>query len=216
MASDLSERLEKCYTGAVHDVMRGMGFRDFVLPPSIRPLILERRLCGPAFTVRGRVEPSADAHRTLVEWTGLLSRAKPGTVVVCQPNDSVVAHMGELSAETLQLRGIRGYIVDGGCRDTDGILKLGFPVWCRYFTPRDVVGYWVPDAIEVPITIGSVTIRSGDSILADRDGAVVIPQADAEKILARTEEIMARENLVRNAIRQGMDPQQAYLQHGKF
>jgi 4-hydroxy-4-methyl-2-oxoglutarate aldolase len=175
MTARLTERLEKCYSGAVHDVMREMGLRDFVLPPSIRPLIPERKLCGPAFTVRGRVDTSADAHHTLVEWTGLLSKAKAGTVIVCRPNDSTVAHMGELSAETLQLRGIRGYIVDGGCRDADFILNIGFPVWCRYFTPRDVLAYWLPDATEIPITIGDVMIKNGDYVLADRDGVVVVP-----------------------------------------
>ena len=45
----------------------------------------------------------------------------------------------ELSAETLQLRGIRGYIVDGGSRDMDFILKIDFPVWSKFYTPRDVV-----------------------------------------------------------------------------
>ena len=51
--------------------------------------------------------------------------------------------MGELSAETLKFRGVRGYVVDGGCRDVDFILKLGFPVCCRYYTPADIVGRWV-------------------------------------------------------------------------
>ena len=62
----------------------------------------------------------------------------------------IIAHMGELSAETLQFRGVRGYIVDGGCRDTGFILNMGFPVFCRYLTPRDVVGIWVPDRFGEP------------------------------------------------------------------
>ena len=47
--------------------------------------------------------------------------------------------MGELSAETLDLRGVRGYIVDGGCRDVEFIRRRDFPVWCRYTTPTDIV-----------------------------------------------------------------------------
>ena len=54
--------------------------------------------------------------------------------------------MGELSAETLQRRGVRGYIVDGGCRDIDFILKMGFPVFARFFTPSDIVARWMPTA----------------------------------------------------------------------
>ncbi len=110
-----------------------------------------------------------------------LSKARPGTVLICQPNDSTVAHMGELSAETLKLKGVRGYVADGGCRDVDFILKLGFPVWCRYFTPRDIVGYWLPQDFDQPIRIGEVTIRAGDLVLGDRDGMVILPQDRAER-----------------------------------
>jgi len=124
--------------------------------------------------------------------------------------------MGELSAETLHLRGVSGYIVDGGCRDTEFILRLGFPVWCRYLTPRDVVAYWLPDGFEIPIRIGRVLIHNGDYALADRDGVVILPAQAAEEIVTRTEEIMGREDLVRKAILEGVDPQQAYLRYGKF
>ena len=71
--------------------------------------------------------------------------------------------MGELSAETLKPKGVRGYVADGGCRDVDFILRLGFPVWCRYFTPRDIVGHWLPDAFDQPITIGAVDDPPGRS-----------------------------------------------------
>ena len=57
-------------------------------------------------------------------WTGLLSKAPSGSVLVCQPNDDTLAHMGELSAETLKARGIRGYVVDGGNRTTDFVRRL--------------------------------------------------------------------------------------------
>jgi 4-hydroxy-4-methyl-2-oxoglutarate aldolase len=59
-----------------------------------------------------------------------------------QPNDSTMSHMGEHSSETMHFRGIRGYIVDGGCRDSEFIKRIGFRVWCRYFTPIDIVGRW--------------------------------------------------------------------------
>ena len=106
--------------------------------------------------------------------------------------------------------------MDGGCRDVDFILKLGFPVWCRYFTPRDIVGHWLPESFDQPITIGAVTIHPGDLILGDRDGVVILPRARADKIVAAAETAIATESLVRKAILDGMDPQQAYLTYGKF
>ena len=213
---DLIARLEKTYTGVVHDVMRAMGLRDFTLPPEIRPLVPGPVLAGVVATVSGRVDPNADPHQTLLGWTGLLSKARADTVLICQPNNSAVAHMGELSAETLKRKGVRGYVADGGCRDVGFILELGFPVWCRYFTPRDIVGYWLPDRFDQAITIGPVTITPGDLALGDRDGMVILPAARAEEIVAAAETAIGTENLVRKAILEGVDPQEAYLQHGKF
>ena len=213
---DLVERLARTYTGVVHDVMRAMGLRAFTLPPAIRPLFPDRALAGVVATVSGRVDTSAGAHESLLGWTGLLSKARPDTVLICQPNDSTVAHMGELSAETLKLKGVRGYVADGGCRDVNFILELGFPVWCRYFTPRDIVGHWLPEEFDQPIRIGEVTIYAGDLALGDRDGMVILPKHRAEEIVAAAEAAIGTENLVRKAILEGVDPQEAYLRYGKF
>jgi regulator of RNase E activity RraA len=107
-------------------------------------------------------------------------------------------------------------VVDGGCRDTSFILELGFPVWCSFTTPRDIVGRWVSDRFGEPVTIGEVTVRSGDWLMADRDGAVIIPGEIVAEVAARTEEVLQTENKVRTAILSGMDPQEAYLKFGKF
>lgn len=216
MTEALTQRLTRCYTGVVHDVMRAMGRKDFTLPMELRPILPDRVLAGPAFTVVGRPDPGADAHATLLAWTGLLSKARPGHIWVSQPNDREVAHMGELSAETLQRKGVLGAITDGAVRDVNFLLKLGFQTWCRGHTPRDIVGYWLPEAVDVPIRIGRVTIHPGDYICADRDGAIVIPRDSTEAVVTASEAAIATESLVRKAILDGVDPQQAYLEHGKF
>ena len=215
-STDLAARLQKCYAAVVHDVLRGMGAGPCVLPPAIKPLDPSRKLTGEIYTVSGHVDMTRDPHDTLVQWTGLLSKAPKGKVLVCQPNTYDIALMGELSAETLHSRGVRGYVVDGGCRDTDFILKLGFPVFCSFTTPKDIVGRWVPDRFGEPVTIGEVTICTGDFLIADRDGVVVIPGALADEVLTKTEQAVQTENKVRTAILSGMDPQEAYLTFGKF
>jgi 4-hydroxy-4-methyl-2-oxoglutarate aldolase len=212
----ITARLRACYTGVVHDVMRGLGLRGFTFPPALRPLMPEGVLAGPAWTIEGRAEPGADAHATLLEWTGLLSRAPPGHLWVSQPNDDQVAHMGELSAETLKNKGVLGCVVDGFIRDTNFLLAMGFQAWSRGHTPRDIVGYWLPTATEIPIEVAGVTVAPGDYLIGDRDGLLRLPGAMAEEIVARAETAMATENLVRKAILDGVDPQQAYLRYGKF
>lgn len=212
----ISDRLEKCYSGAVYDVLRAMGYPNQALPNTIRPIDIHTKLAGSIYTVSGRYDETMDPHETLLQWTGLLSKAPKGSVVICQPNDDTLAHMGELSSETLQLRGIRGYIVDGGSRDSEFISKIGFKVFCKYFTPVDVVGRWVADKFAEPIRIGKVDIETGDYVMADRDGIVIIPKAIAEEVVKKTEAVLKTESLVRKAILQGVDPQEAYLKYGKF
>ena len=210
------ERLRSCYTSVLHDVMRAMGLRDFTLPPRLRPLNPEGVLTGPAFTIEGRMVEGADAHQTLLEWTGLLSKCPAGHVWVAQPNNQIVAQMGELSAETLHRKGVLGVVTDGALRDTNFILKLGLPCWGTHYTPRDVVGLWLPTAIGETIRIEDVTVNPGDWVHGDRDGMVVIPAAHLDEVIETGIAAMATESKVRRAILDGMDPQQAYLTYGKF
>jgi 4-hydroxy-4-methyl-2-oxoglutarate aldolase len=213
---DLIQKLEHCYSGAVYDVLRSMKLPKQVLPSSVRPLNLKQKLVGRVFTAAGKRDEAISEHESLLGWTGLLSKSPATSVVVCQPNDSSLAHFGELSAEAMHSRGIRGYIVDGGCRDTQFIENLQFPVFCRYFTPKDIVGRWAVESLGEPIVIGEVRICTGDYVVADRDGIVIIPTDIVELVADTVTEVMATENLVRKAIREGSDPQEAYLKYGKF
>ncbi len=213
---NLTKQLERCYSGAVYDVLRGMGLPNQVLPSNIRSLSPGQKLAGPVFPVAGACNESISEHESLLGWTGLLSQAPFGSVIVCQPNDSTLAHFGELSAEAMHSRGVRGYIVDGGCRDSEFIEKLEFPLFCRYFTPKDIVGRWGIESIGQPTTVGHVRICVDDYVIADRDGIVIIPAAVAEQVVRTVSEVMNTESLVRKAIRTGVDPQEAYLKYGKF
>jgi len=216
MTDTLSQRLGRCYSSAVHDVLRTMGHEHCVLPPAIRALAPGMRLAGPVWTVSGHIDRTKTAHDTLLAWTGLLSKAPAGHVVVCQPHTHEIALMGELSAAALKRKGALGYLVDGGTRDGDMVVEIGFPVFCSFATPADIGARWIPDAFGAPVTIGAVTVATGDYVLADADGAVIVPQAIAEAAVARTEEVVGTENAVRSAILAGMDPQAAYLKYGKF
>ena len=78
------------------------------------------------------------------------------------------------------------------------------------------MGHWLPEATDVEIRIGEVDIAPGDYLLGDRDGLLRIPQGVVEEVILASEEAMNKESLVRQAILQGVDPQEAYLKYGKF
>ena len=216
MTATLVSRLARCYTGTVHDVLRMMGHENIVLPPEIKPIDPTMRVAGPAWTVGGHIDRTLSRDETLRAWCTLLARATSGHVIVCQPNNRDLALMGELSAQTLQARGVLGFVVDGGSRDTELVVQQGFPVFCSFLTPADIVSRWLPDRFGEPVTIGAATISTGDYVLGDRDGVVVIPAALAEEVVTRTEEVVATESEMRRALIAGMDPVAAYDKYGKF
>lgn len=214
----LGDRLIRCYASAVHDVLKGMGHGNCVLPTTIRPLDPRVKVAGEVYTISGRVDQTMSKHETLLRWARVLSKTPPGKVIVCQPNTHAIALMGELSARALMVKKTRGYVVDGACRDTDFILDMGFPVFCTHNTPADIVETWIPDEhlFGEPVTLGTVTVRTGDHLLGDRDGVVVLPKDMAADAVAETERVVSTESDMRKSILAGMDPEKAYLKYGKF
>lgn len=201
----------------VHDALRSEKLLNQTLPHEIKPLYFEHKIAGKIWTVSGSLKNNLDENETLLSWTNFLSKAEENSVIVCQPNNHSIALMGELSAETLKLKGVKGYIADGGCRDVSrikSIIKL--PVYCRFNTPKDVAGRWIVDEMGTSIIIGNVRIITGDYLIADEDGIVIIPKKLIDKIIYKAKEDLNSENKMRSAILNGTDPKEAYLKYEKF
>ncbi|GGH07224.1 hypothetical protein GCM10007036_01980 [Alsobacter metallidurans] len=212
----LADRLHACHSSVIHDVMADMKLRIRVLPRTILGLEPGMKAAGPVFTVRGRPDPTLDKHTSLFEWAGLLSKSPAGHVVVCQPQDDTRALFGGLSAEALKIKGVRGYVVDGGCRDIQAISDQQFPVFARYATPIDIVCAWRAEAFNEPVAMGGHLVQPDDMILADRDGIILIDGSAAEDVIAAAETKMATEGEMVKAIRAGVDPQEAYMKYRVF
>ncbi len=178
----------------------------------------DKAMAGPASTIPGKVDASADPHETLLAWTGLLSKAPAGSIWVSQPNDRVVAHMGELSAETLKNKGIRGCVADGFVRDVNFLLALGFgrpgAADSRRATSLATAAAASSRRHQDPVMY---VIAPGDDMVGDRDG----PTSRAGLACRGRDRGVRtgdrhREPDLQAAILEGMDPQQAYLRYGKF
>src|SRR5260370_24721097 len=160
------------YTGAISDILDEMGYTHQALPSEIQSIQPGQTLSGRALTVAGERSTGRARDDYFLPFLKMLGSIAPGDVVVSQPNDHTISHFGELSCETANFRGGRGVVIDGGIRDIDYILKLGFPAFVRYQTPQDIVGRWRIVDYNVPVTIGAVQIRPGDFVVGDRDGVV--------------------------------------------
>ena len=216
MATDLTARFRTLYTGAIADVLDEMGVGVGALPRELVPLASGMRIAGPIFAIEGRSHPDMDHDASMRKILTMLSAVPSGHVAVYQPDDDASSHLGELSAEALQRAGCIGAVIDGGCRDVGHILDLGFPVFCRYVTPIDAVGRWEVLRYGHSVSIGGVHIATGDYLVADRDGAIVVPAEIAERVLEQAERVASTENEVRDAVRFGLAPLDAYERHGRF
>lgn len=212
----MQERFARIYTAVLADVLDEHGLRRQTLPPEIRPLAPGTRLAGQAFTVEGRPSDTQDWDAAIRKTLAMLGRVPAGHVAVYQCNHDVSAHFGELSATSLLTRGVAGCVIDGGCRDVRFIVDEGFPVFARFTTPEDSTWRWQVTATQVPVTIGQVLIEPDDWVVGDEDGVVVVPVAMAERVLAEAEAKAATENAIRDAVRGGMLPLDAYERFGTF
>jgi 4-hydroxy-4-methyl-2-oxoglutarate aldolase len=213
---DVCRRFSSIYTGAISDVLDEMGFRNQVLPSEIQALTMDQRVAGIAMPVEGEPTDSLGPDVVYLPILKMLGDLANGDVIVSQPHDNVSAHIGELSCETARFRGARGAVIDGGARDIEYILKLGFPVFCRYRTPADVMGRWKLVSYGKEIKIGRVAVRRGDFVVGDKDGVLVVPREITLQVLEKSEEVVNTENLVRKAILEGVHPVDAYRKYGRF
>jgi regulator of RNase E activity RraA len=215
--ADLARRFSSLYTGALTDVLDRHGHLQQTLPAELTPLRPGTRLAGPVYPVVGRPHPGHDYDTSIRLVLEMLGSVPPGHVAVYETNERASAHFGELSATSLACRGCAGAVIDGGVRDVDYILREDFPVFARYETPQDCVPRWeVLGHGEVAIVVGGVHVRPGDWIVGDRDGLVVVPGETVEEIVGEAEEKVATENEIRDSVRSGMLPLEAYERYGTF
>src|SRR5262245_37563604 len=214
--SELCARYGRLYTAAVTDVMDHHGRYRQTLPHDIVGLTPGTRVAGVAFPAAGRPTRKPDPERAIRAFLTMLGAVPRDAVLVLQANDEVSAHFGELSAVAMRARGVRGVVIDGATRDAAYILRERFPVFCRYRTPLDSLPRWLATQWGKPVRIGGVRIEPGDMVVGDLDGVAVVPQALAVPVLLECERLASTENRVRDAVRAGTAPLEAYEKFGVF
>jgi 4-hydroxy-4-methyl-2-oxoglutarate aldolase len=144
------------------------------------------RAAGPARTVRCGQNDNLMVHAAVAE-------ALPGEVLVLtMPDPAPVALVGELLATQATVCGVAALLVDAAVRDVEELRELGLPVWARHVRVSGAEKR-VPGAIGEPVEVGGATIRQGDVVVLDADGAVVVPHERLEDVLAAALEREGRE-----------------------
>jgi 4-hydroxy-4-methyl-2-oxoglutarate aldolase len=210
----LIERLAALHPAVVSDCLDSLGHRNQVMAPSIRPLATDMRLAGVAATVRcvavdGVPDDHSEWHRGTIEAVDAL---EPGDVLVASTCEA--AFWGELLATASSRRGARGVVADAYARDTLELIDMGFATFARGIYCADALGRIRVEAQDVSIECGGVQVNSGDLILGDHDGVVVIPAAIAAEAIRLAEEKVSGENKVRDALAGGMSVAEAFKTYG--
>ena len=154
--------------------------RDRVMDSGIRPLWQPMpRLAGPAYPVACPAGDNLMLHVAI-------HRAPAGSVIVCAAGDANWAMAGGNVCAYAQQRGIAGFVVDGVIRDIAETRKNAFPVFGRGVIPIPGVRK-TPGLINVAVVCGGVTVAPGDVVIADEEGIVVLPKAQAADMLAKAQ-----------------------------
>nr|WP_231366385.1 methyltransferase [Zhihengliuella flava] len=179
---DLSVRLAAIPTAALGDA----GDRLGLLHSAVKPVWEAPAVAGRALTVWTRPGDNAAVHQAL-------EQARPGDILMVAGGGHLErALMGELIGERAVSKGIRAFITDGAVRDAEELARIGFPVWSAGVSPAGPYKDG-PGRVDVPISIGGVVCLPGDYVVADADGVIVIPGAQAETLAARGEAVLEDE-----------------------
>lgn len=189
---NIVDQLESLPSATVHEVLGKKGALD----SRIKPIDKEMKICGPAMTVRCHVGDNLTLHYAI-------SKAKEGDVLVVDAGGYEEEGLwGEITTMAALQRGINGLVIDGGVRDTERIVELGFPVFSRSVSIKGTVKETLGD-INTSINCGGTLVNPGDAILGDRDGVVVIPKDKIDEVYEKGQNKEKKEKEIIEEIAKG-------------
>lgn len=189
---DLFEAFSRVSTCNISDAFHKQGVMFGILPQSLQH---RQRMVGRALTVQ----------TTNGDWAKpveAIDRAKEGDILVVDVGGAPVAVWGELATCSAMVMGVKGIVIDGAIRDIDDIRELKFPAFARTVAPcaGEPKGY---GGIGIEVTVGGQRVRTGDWIVGDESGIVVIPKEVAVEVANRALDVHERENRTREEINRG-------------
>jgi 4-hydroxy-4-methyl-2-oxoglutarate aldolase len=182
-------------TGYLVDAMNGSGCLDYRIKP-----LTQRKTVMVGTAVTCHAGPSDN-----LALFGAVHAARKGDVLVAATDAYVGAAItGDLLLGMARNRGVVGLVTDGLVRDLVGILDVDIPVYCAGLTANSPARNG-PGTVGLPIVLGGVRVESGDIVVGDRDGVVIVPLAEATNVLNRLGGIKAAEAGLEAKVKAGLE-----------
>ena len=201
-------------TSTIADLLDEMGLKGIMY--GIRPVRPGARVVGPAVTVK---EVSGDVGTYTAEDFPIgtvIESAESGDVLVFDNAGKEISTWGGLATTAAKVRGVAGVVVDGGCRDADQTVEMGFPIFSRHITPTPARTRIKILEVNGIILCGRARVCPGDVIVADRTGVVVVPLKKADEILERANAVEKTETQFIDALKKGKTFNEMHQRTGRF
>jgi 4-hydroxy-4-methyl-2-oxoglutarate aldolase len=185
--------MEALGVSTVHEALGRYG----LMKPYIRPIWAGACIAGPAVTILAQPGDNWMIHVAV-------EQCQPGDIVVlgCTA-DNTDGMFGDLLATSLKARGVKGLIIDAGCRDVATLKEMGFPVWSRAISAKGTVKATL-GAVNIPVVCAGVNVEPGDAVVADDDGVVIVPKKYAVETAQKAQKRFDDEDAKRQKLASGV------------